>query len=187
MRAGHKAVDNYRHFIIATSLSSHSFKGSYSLKVYLSTKEGEVPIGSVSVLGRGNSSSCGNCQAQRSAGTRVRGVITIPHSAVIKLLENHGINNSDAKDHEVVDAFKTNLIHRLVLPSGTVHSEASGNNKASDNPILAEEPFPSLRLLSCNVSHHDLGNSDEPKTPFEFYDWKDHESLITGAGQWTKK
>lgn len=186
---GLEPVHNYRHFVISTSLSPHAFNGSYFLKVFLLTSQGETHVGSVPVLGRGESRSCGNCQRRKAAGARIRGTIVVPHSAVVALLDHHNLNNEFAGDEELVQAFRKSLRARVVLPSGRVYAELSDGNVEPTEMGLSEDATPYIRLLSSNVAFcrgEDLTRHlyEGQENAFEFYDWKDHDSLV--SGHWTR-
>lgn len=187
--AGHEAVVNYRHFVILTSLSARAFSGSYSLRVSLSTPNGQLPIGTVSVLARGNITKCGNCQRRQAAGARVRGVIVVPHEVMVSFIDQHGFNNAEVKTEDFISTFKARVQASLVLPSGKVHAETSDVHPKSDDQLLPSHATPLLQLQSANVSalrdetythNPNEPQQESPRTPYEFYDWKNHDSLVTG-------
>lgn len=189
---GHEPIVNYRHFVILTSLSATAFSGSYTLKVSLSIENEQVPIGAVSVLARGNSSSCGNCQRRQRAGARVRGVIVIPHEVIVRFVKQHGYNNESTETKTVISTFKQNLQASIVLPSGKVQAKTSRTPPESEDRRLPSHAVPFLQLRSANVSAlqdsnypaHDPNEPQEesPRVPYEFYDWKNHDSV--GTDQW---
>jgi len=190
---GYEPVQNYRHFIISASLAGHAFNGSYSVRISLSTKEGSVPLGSLAVLGRGNSTKCGNCQNRRAVGTRVRGVVVIPHEAVANFIQSEGLNDKDTSNSTVIERLKEKLCACVVLPSGKVYGQRLEGSPKSKAPALPLDVTPSLRLHSSNVSaledqvrvphDPDVPQDSSPKTPYEFYDWQDHGLL---GGHWIK-
>lgn len=191
---GHEPVLNYRHFVILTSLSATAFSGSYSLAVSLSTANGQVPIGSVSVLGRGKSSSCGNCQRRQAAGARVRGVIVVPHEVIVGFLGEHSFNNTDAGNKDFIEGFKNQIQASIVLPSGKVRAKTSGSPPESEGQTLPSHTIPLLELQSANVSalrdetyshNPSVPQEESPRTPYDFYDWRNHDSLVTG--HWVAK
>lgn len=184
-------VDNYRQFVITASLSPRYHEGSYMLKVFMDVEGGTIEVGSVAVLGRGKSASCGNCQAKRAADVRVRGVIMIPHEIVIGVLQAATTipppetqQASMHADHggEVITTLLSSLSSRVVLASGKVHSELSKN--ASHANAQSSEFEPAIQLQSCDVYQPPLETNDQKSAaPFSFYDWKGH-----GApdGKWVK-
>jgi len=184
---GQEPVHNYRHFVITTSLSATAFNGSYIVRVSLSSGNNRVAVGAVAVLGRGSSSKCGNCQRRQAAGSRVRGVIVIPHEVMADFIEQNNLNTENTDNKALIRAFKDSLHASVVLPSGRIQAEASRNNAESNNlPSLSPEDAPLLQLHSANISalqantagHNSEGpQPDSPPTPYEFYDWRDHDSV----------
>lgn len=183
-----EAVENYRQFIIVTSLSQSHIYGSYKLKVFVDINGNEFQVGSVAVLGRGKSTGCGNCQARRAAGTRVQGVISIHHGAIVGILESLTLNSDETSDENVIAAIKLSLRPRLFLPSGKVYSEplpADTVGPEERQSLLPEEAEPSLRLMSCDVYRAVSSDGTGAKeSPFDFHDWKDHDLV---ERQWVKR
>ncbi|KAF8602248.1 Di-copper centre-containing protein [Ceratobasidium sp. AG-I] len=184
---GLEPVHNYRHFVISASLSPHAFNGSYFLKIFLTTPRGETHVGSIPVLRRGESRSCGNCQRRKAAGAWVRGTLVVSHSAVVALLEHHNLNNETAREEDLVQAFRKSLRARVVLPSGTVYAEMFEGSARSMEMAISEDATPYIRLHSSNVAirrgEDDMKDLDAGRSaPHELYDWKDHGLLV--AGHW---
>ncbi|QRV97159.1 tyrosinase [Ceratobasidium sp. AG-Ba] len=154
-----------RRFVLTTSLSQTAFRGSYMLKVFM----GEAEIGSVAVLGRRESAKCGNCQAQRKGNVRVRGVVPIPHPAVV------GAVRGLAEDSDVMDAIRSSFRASLVLPSGRVIARFALGSRGglSEETDLPDEAKPSVRLFSCSVSQPTL-EENVGETPHGFGNWFDH-------------
>ncbi|KDN33296.1 hypothetical protein RSAG8_13613, partial [Rhizoctonia solani AG-8 WAC10335] len=186
---GHRTVENYRQFFVAVSLDPTFIKGSHvlvvSVKIPGKLHEADQPyeIGRVAVLSRGSSETCGNCQAQRAGGVRVRGIIMVPHQFVAELLDGAGRNNENTADEEVVEAIKLSLGAELDLPDGTVHSHLRSTvnepePESESEPSLSSDRTPYLELLSCDVYQQvDEGSSEQTDLPYEFEDWKTHGAL----------
>ncbi|KAG8739839.1 hypothetical protein FRC10_005069 [Ceratobasidium sp. 414] len=194
--AGHVKVDNYRQFVVAASLSPAYYGGSYSLNIVLKVNEqSSVNIGSVSVLGRGKSASCGNCQARRAANTRVRGVVLVPHELIVGILEAApiltpapGASTSGAETDDpasrLIEGLRSSLSSHVVLPSGKRHSELSTGRPVPENRRLPNETTPTIRLLSCDVYQPGVGGDGQSAdAPFNFHGWLDHGPAL---GTWAK-
>ncbi|KAG9119290.1 hypothetical protein FRC07_005740 [Ceratobasidium sp. 392] len=202
----YEVVNNYRQFIVQVSLSQTDFGGSYRLKLNLAIGENEFEIGSVAVLGRGRSAGCGNCQGLRAIGARVHGVVLIPHEAVVGLVQSlpsaaHAASaDDDAPELEdVAQKVLSSLRPSIVLPSGKVVSRPSTELEVTDATLkLPAGAVPSIHLLSGGV--YQPLSSEKPadtdakltwlkaevkKSPFGFYDWKDHGAPL--LGEWVKQ
>ncbi|KAG8688497.1 hypothetical protein FRC08_011402, partial [Ceratobasidium sp. 394] len=194
---GHAKVENYRQFVVAASLSPSYHGGSYTLNIVLKVGEqSSVTIGAVSVLGRGKSANCGNCQARRAANTRVRGVVLVPHSVVADILTTAPIlapapaptssaPQADDAAGRLIETLHTSLSSHVVLPSGRRHSELSKEHTVPAGRRLPDETSPTIRLLSCDVYQPDLGTRDGHPidAPFNFHGWLDHGPVL---GTWAK-
>ncbi|KAG9084640.1 hypothetical protein FRC06_003964 [Ceratobasidium sp. 370] len=195
--SGHAKVDNYRQFVVAASLSPAYHGGSYSLDIVLKVDEqSSVTIGSISVLGRGKSANCGNCQARRAANTRVRGIVLVPHDVIADILTAApilaptpaAVSSASERDDpagRLIETLHTSLSSHVVLPSGKRHSELSRGHHVPVNRRLPDETSPTIRLLSCDVYQPDLGEREgQPiDAPFNFHGWLDHGPVL---GTWTK-
>ncbi|CAE6476118.1 unnamed protein product [Rhizoctonia solani] len=193
--SGHKVVDNYRQFFVSVSLDPTFIRGSYMLvlSIYHEAALGRpIPnedtssklyeIGRVAVLSRGSSEACGNCQAQRAGGVRVRGIIMIPHLDVHKLLVAAGKNDEKTTDIEVIEAIKITLVAQLVLPNGLVHSRLQDVGSDEAERSLSGGRVPYLELLSSDVYQEyegGEGQSEDLEVPYDFEDWKSHDALHT--------
>ncbi|KAG8717207.1 hypothetical protein FRC08_007989 [Ceratobasidium sp. 394] len=169
--SGRKYVPKFRQFVISVSLEPTYIEASYQLIVQAESNKKFYEVGSVSVLARGQSASCGNCQAQRAAGVRVHGTIFVPHTViamVLLFLERH---TADTSDESVLQGIKMSLRATLVLPDGKNLSRLS--EEVPDDRRLQDGKAPALNLLSSDVYQSETQDSQEEQ-PFEFDDWTDH-------------
>ncbi|QRV93605.1 tyrosinase [Ceratobasidium sp. AG-Ba] len=163
-------LDGYRHFIVEASLSPRYHTGSYTLKVVAEISGYKYTIGSISVLSRGNSANCGNCQGRRAVDARVRGVVRVPQHIVHMLLEpgsSEPIPTPELAEDEDV-------------PVGTKHGRLS-----KDAPLNSlqktNSAAPVIRLLSSDAHQLQVDSEEEKETaPFNLVDWQDH-GLLYGA------
>ncbi|QRV97162.1 tyrosinase [Ceratobasidium sp. AG-Ba] len=184
-------IEGYRHFVVEASLSQKYHTGSYTLVVQAEMNNHKIVIGSISVLARGNSASCGNCVARRATDVRVRGVITVPHEIVRELVTAVSAQAAQEVEDEDVPAYGTpeakqlvknmliSLSSHVVLAGGTKHGQLS--KKGGLIPRGPVDPTaPALRLLSSDV--HTV--QDQEDAPFNLENWQDHGSPY---GEWVKK
>jgi hypothetical protein len=175
-------LEGARQYIVIVSLPTGYFNGSYILKILIKVGEKQLEIGMVSVLGRGKSTSCGNCQGRRAVGARVRGVTAIPHEVVRGLTDTMLPMSTEAQstteDSRTAEIIRKSLNSHVALPSGKVVSWPSnkphpltgtlpGPTDASQ-ATMPDEEAPLVRLLSRPNPYRDgLSGS-------EFADWEDH-------------
>ncbi|QRV78849.1 tyrosinase [Ceratobasidium sp. AG-Ba] len=152
-------------------------------------------IGSISVLSRGNSANCGNCQGRRAVDARVRGVVRVPQHIVHMLLEpgsSEPIPAPDLAEDEDVPVYGddkakslvknllTSLGSHVVLPSGTKHGRLS-KDAPLHSPEKVNSAAPVIRLLSSDAHQLQVDSEEEKETaPFNLVDWQDH-GLLYGA------
>ncbi|KDQ14965.1 hypothetical protein BOTBODRAFT_174471 [Botryobasidium botryosum FD-172 SS1] len=184
-----EAIYNYRHFIIEAELVGHAFDGSYQLDVFYATKAGEdLHVGSVAVLGRGDASNCEACKARREAGSRVYGIIPVPHEIIVKSVEEHDLDEETVDNAVLVRTVKDGFHAQLSRPGGILLSHNS-HRYSGTGSALSDELTPKLRFRSANVAapkaprleghRTDVPQDASPEEPYEFYDWQDHESLLS--------
>lgn len=178
---GFEAVYNYRHFIIGVELDGNAFNGSYALEVIYTTKSlEELYVGSVAVLTRSQVANCEACAGRRQAGSRVHGIIPVPHNVIVTSVRENYPDDHSVSDADLVKTIKSNFRARFVLPGGDLYPFSNEGETLPDGFI------PKLRLYSANVAapeeeddHEKEGpQGKEPKGVYEFYDWKDHESFL---------
>ncbi|KAG8738890.1 hypothetical protein FRC10_006407 [Ceratobasidium sp. 414] len=187
-----KKVKGYRQFVVTASLSPSYHNGSYSLNVVMQINQKSIYVGSIAVLGRGKSASCGNCQARRVANTRVRGVLLVPHEHVVGVIEAspieapvpQGSGSAGAEAaavhgpaNRLIQNLRTSLNCHVVLPSGRVYSRLSKEG-LSDEGGDPNDTVPEVHLLSCDV--YQDGDED---APYCFSNWLDHG---LPHGKWAK-
>ncbi|EUC55883.1 tyrosinase tyrosinase: common central domain protein, partial [Rhizoctonia solani AG-3 Rhs1AP] len=191
--SSHQVVGNYRQFFVSVSLDPTFIRGSYMLVLsidpedelsrpiqYEHTSSKLFEIGRVSVLSRGSSEACGNCQAQRAGGVRVRGIIMIPHQVIYDLLVTASKNDRTTRDIEVIGLIKVVLVAQLVLPNGLVHSTLDDHDPKKADRSLSGSQVPHLELLSSDVYQEcegAEGQLKDPEVPYDFEDWKSHNAL----------
>ncbi|CAE6466124.1 unnamed protein product [Rhizoctonia solani] len=187
-------VENYRQFFVSANLDPTLIDGSYmlvvSVKVSAEVKAEERPfeIGRVAVLARGSSETCGNCQAQRAGGVRVRGVILIPHHLVAQVLVSALKNKEETPEHEIIETISASLQASLVHPDDTPHSKLQAEGPEGNERILPGDKSPYLELLSSEVyQQFDEGiqqptSKQKADVPYDFDDWKRHTSLARVGG-----
>ncbi|CCO36138.1 Tyrosinase [Rhizoctonia solani AG-1 IB] len=191
--AGASELEDFRQFLVEVSLSPQYHNSSYTLNLTVGTDNNHLDIGAVSVLGRGQSAGCGNCQAKRAANARVRGVIQIPYEAIVGILQARYTEPPSSEVEVTADDTSALSTEKLVrdlrlsigsyvdLPSGKLHSELSKKVGMSESGNKGNDAAPSIRLLSCRVHKIDVGDKGEPS--FGFHDWQNHGSVI---GTWEK-
>ncbi|CAE6536748.1 unnamed protein product [Rhizoctonia solani] len=207
---GRKRVQGYREFVVSVSLDPTFVKGSHTLVVLARIPRlldgipsqpgvGEAyEIGRVAVFSRGASETCGNCQAQRAARARVRGIVVVPHQVVTKIVQNLGLNKSskgsedgsyynpekDDESLEVVEDISLCLEAALVLPDGTLHSRLQADPPRDGGSILSGDALPHLELWSSDVYlETDKSPENEKDVPYDFDDWKKHTTLDKVKGR----
>ncbi|QRW07775.1 tyrosinase [Ceratobasidium sp. AG-Ba] len=162
-------LEGYRHFIVEASLSPRYHSGSYTLKVVAEISGHKYTIGSISVLSRGNSANCGNCQGRRAVDARVRGVVRVPQHIVHMLLEPGSSEPIPAPD----------LAEDEDVPVGTKHGRLS-KDAPLHSPEKVNSAAPVIRLLSSDAHQLQVDSEEKETAPFNLVDWQDH-GLLYGA------
>jgi len=153
-----------RQYIVMVNLPTGYFNGSYILKILIEVDGKELEIGRVSVLGRGKSTSCGNCQGRYAAGTRVRGVVSIPHEVVRGLTraaiptpaepgpmaepESMAEFESASEHTKTTRIVLNSLKAHVALPSGKVVSWPTNTPGETSQATLPPNEAPLIKLLS---------------------------------------
>ncbi|CUA74494.1 hypothetical protein RSOLAG22IIIB_11251 [Rhizoctonia solani] len=183
---GQELVERYRQFFISVSLDPKLMIGSYFLVVLLKTRgtltEPDKPyeIGRVGVLSRGSSDKCGNCQGHSAAGTRVRGMILVPHELVAKILVDAKRNDEQTTKEQVIETIEISLDAVVLRPDGTVHSRLKEAETDDTERTLSSDRTPYVQLLSSEVyQQFDKGPVKQNKedVPYSFKDWQPHDAL----------
>ena len=150
----HQAVDGFRDFAVTADVPQFAFRGSHRLELHLDGTR----VDDVSVLNRLNPAKCENCVSRMERGgasARVRGVMTLPHAHVVRLLEKHGKNTAETTDEEVVELLKEHLSAHIVNPVGGKLAEAAQGlckkPMPSGHPVFKEEDHPTLTLHSSRL------------------------------------
>ncbi|CCO34801.1 hypothetical protein RSOLAG1IB_10331 [Rhizoctonia solani AG-1 IB] len=152
-------------YLAVVSLSEDYFPGSYMLTLAIEIDGSQYEIGSVAVLGRGKSSSCGNCRGRREAGVRVRGVIPIPSTAIDDIIQSKlpiGARSApESLDERAIAVLKDNFRAYLTLPSGNLlgwptekpiqRAEQIVLSQVQNSP-LPEAAAPAIRFLSRQLT-----------------------------------
>jgi len=170
---GKKAIEKYRHFIIAVALVEHALNASYTLEIDYKLGE-EVKYGHVAVLTRSESSSCAGCAGRRAAGNIVHGIIHLPATHVVEIVA-HRSGNDDEINH-----LKKHLTARLVTAAGIVY--ASTEDGLDTKNALDESITPELVLHSAFACLDD--DKDSLGGPVDFFNWQDHGEMF--SGKWKK-
>jgi tyrosinase len=175
----HEPVYNFRQFVVVVELVEHAFEGSHFLEVSYTSKDGQTyPVGATAVLGRTHGTQCAGCRERRRGHSKVHDAIHIPHDVVVKIITDHDLNHPRVGDDELCKSIRDSFHAQIVSPSGIVRAQADlgAPNRHGVKPV-DETVLPQLRLASANVSAIRDRNEDI-QHPWEFYDWKDHGSVL---------
>ncbi|CAE6432916.1 unnamed protein product [Rhizoctonia solani] len=167
----------HREYFVRVSLHPAFVEGSHNLEVSIKTDKVDYKFGSVAVLSRGASDKCGNCQAQRAGGVRVRGIVPIPYEQVSQLQPFTTMEEGEGTDERFIGALKEALGAKLVLLNGLIHSNLVSTDHAGPGAAraLSNNQTPHLELVSCAV--YQKSGSEDPDVPYDFEDWQYHGEL----------
>ncbi|CUA76314.1 hypothetical protein RSOLAG22IIIB_12197 [Rhizoctonia solani] len=165
----------HREYFVRVSLHPAFVEGSHSLVVSIKVGDKPYKFGSVAVLSRGASDKCGNCQAQRAGGVRVRGIVPIPYEQVSQLQVATLTDEGEGTDKDLAGALKGALGAELVLLNGLVHSNLADTGRGAAEVPLSNNQTPHLELVSCAV--YQKSGSEDSDVPYDFEDWQYHGEL----------
>ncbi|GJE90072.1 di-copper centre-containing protein [Phanerochaete sordida] len=182
----HKAVDNYRNFVVVVQTNEFAFNGPYTIDVYYDPvakshgrgqSENHVYIGTVAVFARPDHSDCKGCSMRRDAGSTVRGVIAIPLNIVDQVVESNGINRSNGNLDEVTTALKSHLHGFVVDRFGKKIGGAVGD-PVKEEDALSNAIAPDLTLVSSAAAFSKGANGAET---LKWFDWNNHGRVFDGG------
>ncbi|KAF8191122.1 hypothetical protein K438DRAFT_2018505 [Mycena galopus ATCC 62051] len=161
--SGYTPVYGFRHFAFTVELIEFAFNASYYIELlYQKTEETTLPVGIVSVLGRGSATRCGACTVRRARENKVHGVVTIDTDIIADIVVKENLNNSDTTTEEIIDALKRNIWAHLATRSGGRIASAryrDGQVSGAGRHTLPAEAIPKIVIASANVAQrcsHDL-------------------------------